>query len=199
MDESIRSRNTKSCFKAWRSRPSQCPCIIAYTSPCSPQSVVVWNMFISHRVLTAEHDRPAGIVMSGEYALGSFVDSVCQSSAGLKMTCPEGFDASASIGSYLQPCSFSCTIHLGLAFAFSKNLSVQSTESYSRPSPASTLPRCTYSHRRTLDTRTSHISTTTPSDLISAASHIATRALHPSPSCMLLERSLMPSHCLKCI
>jgi len=30
MDESIRSRNTKSCFKAWRSRHSQCPCMIAY-------------------------------------------------------------------------------------------------------------------------------------------------------------------------
>jgi hypothetical protein len=30
MDESIRSRNTKSYFKAWRSRHSQCPCIIAY-------------------------------------------------------------------------------------------------------------------------------------------------------------------------
>jgi len=30
MDESIRSRNTKWCFKAWRSRPLQGPCMIAY-------------------------------------------------------------------------------------------------------------------------------------------------------------------------
>jgi hypothetical protein len=42
------------------------------------QSIVVWNMFISHHVLTAEHIRSSGFVIPDEYALGSFVDSVCQ-------------------------------------------------------------------------------------------------------------------------
>lgn len=45
---------------------------------CSPQSVAVWNMLILHRVLNAEHLRPSGILRPDEYALGSFVDSVCQ-------------------------------------------------------------------------------------------------------------------------
>jgi hypothetical protein len=93
--------------------------------------------------------------MSNEYALGSFVDSVCQEERRFGDDLPRKksmlrHQSDPSSAMFIPMYYTSC-----LAFGFSEKLSVQSTERYSRPSPASTLPRCTCSPRRTLDTRTS--------------------------------------------
>jgi hypothetical protein len=43
------------------------------------QHNLLWsNMFISGHVRTVKHIQPSSIIMPDEYALDSFVDSVCQ-------------------------------------------------------------------------------------------------------------------------